>query len=128
MSEYCQGVNCLIELRHRFVPVSVDILLHAIREDAYQLGDVIRRCLRRLASGSVDSSAPVLASFVRELAVSEVGRSSVGLVSEYCASVLKELYPKDPQCLWTYRAALRDALRLDPLLLKDAERAFTSDS
>lgn len=128
LSEYCQGVNCLIELRHRFVPVSVDILLHAIREDAYQLGDVIRRCLRRLASGSVDSSAPVLASFVRELAVSEVGRSSVGLVSEYCASVLKELYPKDPQCLWTYRAALRDALRLDPLLLKDAERAFTSDS
>ena len=128
LTEFCQGVYRLLELRHRFIPVSVDVLLHAIREDAYQLGDRIKRCLRRLASGSVDSSAPVFASFVRELAVSDVGRGSVVLVSEYCASVLREQYPEDPQCSWTYRAMLRDALRLDPLLLKDAERAFTSDS
>lgn len=128
LTEFCQGVHRLVELRHRFIPVSVDLLLHAIREDAYQLGDSIKRCLRRLASGSVDSSAPVFASFVRELAVSDVGRGSVVLVSEYCAFVLKEQYPNDPQCSWTYRAMLRDALRLDPLLLRDAERAFTSDA
>ena len=128
LTDFCQGVDRLLELRHRFVPVSVDVLLHAIREDAYQLGESIKRSLRRLASGSVDSSAPVFASFVRELAVSDVGRGSVVLVSEYCASVLEEQYPTDPQCSWTYRAMLRDALRLDPLLLKGAERAFTSDS
>ena len=128
LPEFCQGVNHLIGLRHHFVPVSVDILLHAIREDAYQLGDSIKQALRRLVSGSVDSSAPIFASFVRELAVSDVGRGSVALVSEYCASQLTELYPGDPHCLWTYRAFARDALRLDPILLKDVEDAFTSES
>lgn len=128
LTEFCQGVHRLLELRHRFVPVSVDILLHAIREDAYQLGNGIKRCLRRLASGNVDSSAPVFASFVRELAVSDLGRGSVALASKYCASVLKELHPNDPHCLWTYRALARDALRLDPLLLEDVDRAFASDS
>ena len=128
LTEFCQGVDRLLELRHRFIPVSVDVLLHAIRKDAYQLGESIKRSLRRLASGSVGSSALVFASFVRELAVSDVGRGSVVLISEYCASVLEEQYPMDPQCFWTYRSMLRDALRLDPLLLKDAERAFTSDS
>ena len=127
-AEFCRGVNRLIELRHRFVPVSVDVLLHAARVDAYQLGEIVKRCIRRLVSGSVDSSAPVFASFCRELAVSSVGRGSVALVAGYCASVLRELYPKDPHCFWTYRAFARDALRLDPLLLRDVERAFTSDS
>ena len=94
LTEFCQGVHRLIELRHRFVPVSVDILLYAIREDAYQLGDGIKCCLRRLARGSVDSSAPVFASFVRELAVSDVGRGSVALISGYCASVLKDCIPR----------------------------------
>ena len=128
LTEFCQGVYRLMELRHDFVPVSVDVLLHAIREDAYQLGDRIKRCLRRLASGSVETSAPVFASFVRKLAVSDVGRGSVALVSAYCASVLREQHPDDPQCSWTYTALLRSALRVDPLLLRDAERAFTSDS
>ena len=127
LPEFCQGVNRLIGLQHHFVPVSVDVLLDAIREDAYQLSGRIKRALRRLVGGSVDSSAPIFASFVRELAVSDVGRASVALVSEYCASLLTELYHGDPHCLWTYRAFARDSLRLDPILLKDVEGAFTSE-
>lgn len=127
LDEFCKAITAMIELRHRFVPVSAQILLYASRVDAYQLGENIKRCLRRLVSGDVHSSAAVFASFVRELAVADIGRGSVGLVTRYCVSVLKERYPKDPHSLWTYRAAVGDAMRLDPLLLEEVERAFTAN-
>ena len=126
--EYCRGVDRLVELRHQFVPVSADLLLYAIRSDSYHVGDMTRRCLRQLVSGSVDSSAPIFAALVRALAVSDLGRSIVGAVAQHCTSLLNDLYPREPQAVWTYRAWARNALRLDPLLLKDVEHAFTSDS
>lgn len=127
-NKFCRGVDRLIELRHQFVPVSADLLLYAIRSDSYLVGDATRRCLHQLVSGSVNSSAPIFAAFVRALAVSNLGRGIVGAVAQHCRSLLKDVYPREPQVVWTYRAWARNALRLDPLLLEDVERAFTSDS
>ena len=126
--EFCGSVDRLIELRHQFVPVSADVLLYATRSDAYQVGESTRRCMRQLVSGSVDSSAPVFAAAVRALAASDLGRSVIGSMARLCKSLLQDLYPGEPQAVWTYRAWARNALRLDPLLLDDVERAFALDS
>ena len=63
--EFVDAVRKLLALNHRFVPVSADLLLCAIRADGLSLGTNVRSGLARLVEGDVESGAKVFGSFIK---------------------------------------------------------------
>lgn len=124
-SEGWRAVSTLIALNHHFIPVSADLVYHCLVADGHHLGDMSRKAIGRLVSGSVETSAPVFATLIRQLSTSIVGSGTIVAVVRYVLAILEENGPLHGRpAMVVYRAAVRHALQLHPLVRDAVEAQF----
>ena len=121
-----RAVSMLIDLNHHFIPVSADFVYHCLATDDHHLGEMSRKALVRLVNGSVETSAPVFAALVRKLSTSIVGSGTIVAVVRYVLAVLEEMGPPHGRpAMVVYRAAVRHALQLHPLVRDAVDAQFS---
>ena len=125
-SDFALAVEKLMVFNHRFLPMSDKLLYAWIKTGGYELTATVRRGLTRLIGGDVDTGAAVLGALVRQLAVAPLGGGILTAVVKYCAALLGEKKTDRREALRKYRAHVRLALRLHPLVLDDVDRILAS--
>ena len=124
-SDGCRAISGLIDLNHHFIPVSAEFIYYCLVTDGHHLGDMSRKAIGRLVRGSVETSAPVFATLIRHLSTSIVGSGTIVAVVRYVLAVLEEMGPPHGRAaMVVYRAAVRRALQLHPLVRDAVEAQF----